>query len=791
MIQVSKDTQERISRLRQQVLVTPEVCVEKARYMTQSYKETEGEPSYYRRAKALEWILRNITVSISDDELIVGRVTSKARGGALSPEINCRWYVDQLELLSERPSDRFRPIPEETKQEIKEIVAYWEGKSLCDYWHETVSEEAKKLTGILFNGGSFCCNTQYYGHITVQYEKVLRLGISGIRKEVEEAQSRLDPDKDAEKTEYLNAMKIALNSAVILAHRYGDLAKKMAEEECSEKRRAELLQIEKICRKVPEFPAETFREAIQSTWFVYMAVMIESWGAGPSLDSIDKYLYPYYEKDMEKGILSDEEAFLLISMFFVKCNEQLTIYHTDATKTFGGMSSRVSVNLGGKKADGTTAVNPLSYLFLEAERIVACGEDMVVQVDSETPEDFLILAVEVARDVHGKIKFVGDEVIAGNLISYGIPAEKVHELVVTGCNTMGIPGVTLEAPGGILNLPLLLDLALYNGYSHHLGIQLGPETGNAAKFTGWEDVFDAFKAQFEYFLPYIMEIRDKDKALYGKYMPAPFQSALYDTCIAHGTDVMNGPEGVYMAFGISLAGLPNVGDALETIKEAVFKENLFTMDTLLKACMNNFEGYDDILHLINKLPKFGNDMDEVDDLVNQVLTYCSDKVAEYPGYLGARSTVAAATITADVPHGQNVGAQPDGRRAGEPIAEGGISPHQGRNQSGATSTFRSVAKLNHQKLGNGSVLNMRFDPAAVDSEIKVRKLADLVRTFHMMGGFLVQFNIVSTETLRAAQRNPEDYKDLIVRVATYSAYFIELSRELQEDIISRLEFMEV
>ena len=790
MNKISEDTRNRIMRLREHVLNPPEVCVEKARYMTQSYKLTEGEPSAIRRAKALENILSNMTLTIMTDELLVGRVTSKPRGGAISPEINCRWYLDQLDLLSSRPSDRFQPIPQETKDEIKEIVDYWQGKSLYDYWERAVSDEAKEITCMVFNGGAFSCNTQYFGHFTVRYEKILDLGIKGLCKEIDEKKP-LDEDRDKDKVEYLKAMKTALGASVTLAHRYADLAEKMAQTECSEKRAEELKEISRICRKVPEYPAESFREAIQSVWFVYIALVVECWGASPCFDRIDQYLYPYYKEDVEKGIITKEEAFLLVSMLLIKCNEQLTVYHTEATKTFGGMTSRVSVNLGGRKKNGLSAVNDLSYLFLEAERIVACGEDMVVQVDNMTPDDFLSLALEVARDVHGKIKFVGDEVIEANMLSYGLPKDKILDLVVTGCNTMGIPGVTLDMPGGVVNLPLMLDLAMNNGYSPYLRKQLGPKTGDASEFKSWEELFNAFKRQFDYFIPYISEIRDKDKELYGRYMQMPFQSALYDMCIEQAKDVICGPAGVFMAFGISLAGAPNVGDSLEAVKKAVFDDKSVTLEKVIEACNNNFDGYEKELSVLKKTPKFGNDIDEVDKMVDEVLSYCSEKTASLPGYMGARSTVAAAAITSNIAHGKNVGAQPDGRRAGTPLSEGGISPHQGRNTSGPTATLKSVAKLDHKKLGNGSVLNMRFDPEALNTREKVSKLASMVKAFHDMGGYLVQFNIVSTETLREAQKHPEDYKDLIVRVATYSAYFIELSRELQDDIISRLEFSQL
>ena len=785
---ISSDIKERILRLREHVLQPPQVCVEKGKYMTESYRRTEGEPEYWRRAKALKNILEKMTLTIYDDEKLVGTVTSRPRGGALSPEINCSWYIDQMDVLSTRDSDRFAPVEDWEKDEIRNMVSYWTGKSLFERWNAAVPEKCKEKASLVFSGGAFSGNTQYYGHFAVLYERLLSGGIKKIREEIEKSQAKFASAGDRDKCDYLEAMKMAVDTAPMLAERYAELAREMAAAEEPGIRRSELEQIADICERVPENPARSFREALQSVWFAYVVMVMESWGASPCLDRIDQYLYPYYKADVEAGRITDEEVIELIAMFFIKCNEQLTIYHTEATKIFGGMTSRISINLGGIGADGKTAVNPLSYLILEAEELVACGEDMVIQVGERTPDEFMLRAVKLAKAVRGKIKFVGEDVLHRNLVSYGVCREDQYDQVVTGCNTMGVPGVTLDMPGGIVNLPLMLDLAMYDGYSPYLGMQIGPHTGKAEGFSSWEELFEAFKRQFDYFIPDIEFQKNKDKELYGQYMQAPFQSALYDICIERGMDVMSGAVAPNMAFGISLAGAPNVGDSLAVVRKLVFEDKRLTMAELLEACRNDFIGYENVLHMINSVPKFGNGDSYVDNIVDEVLSYCSDKAAQYPGYMGARSTVAAAAITANIPHGKNVGAQPDGRRAGTPLSEGGISPHQGRNVSGTTATMLSVGRLNHQKLGNGSVLNMRIDPDILKGDAELMKLAQEIKGFNAIGGYLVQFNIVSTETLRDAQKHPEQYKDLIVRVATYSAYFIELSQELQEDIINRLEF---
>jgi pyruvate-formate lyase len=438
--------------------------------------------------------------------------------------------------------------------------------------------------------------------------------------------------------------------------------------------------------------------------------------------------------------------------------------------------------------DGKDGVNELSYLFLEAEEDVRLLEDLAVRVHTSTPEPFLVKACEIAKLVSGKIKFVSDETIIQQLLSDGKPIECARDYALTGCFIHTVPGRSYDPGGNFLNLPLMLELALNNGVSRLTGEQIGPKTGDPRKFKSYDEVWRAYHQQVEALIrQYIVSI-NVSRQLSAEFLPTPLQSALYDGCIERALDVTNGGTAPYSTMGLWVCGIPNVGDSLAVVKRLVFEEKSVTMDALLAALDHNLEGEDELLGRINNVPKFGNDDDYVDSVVNEVLTHFRSELDKYKGFAGVKFTLAAGAVTSNIDFGKLVGALPDGRKAGEPLSEGGISPYQGRDVSGPTSTMKSVSKLDLIKASGGAVLNMRFNPDALKDESKMRKFAHLIRTFGQTGGDLVQFNIVSADMLKDAQKYPEKYRDLLVRVATYSAYFVDLPPEYQNDIIARTEF---
>lgn len=777
----------RIRQLRKAMLVQPSVCVERAKLITESYRQTEGEPAPIRRGKAFAHLLRHMTVRIYPQELIVGRPTSKVRGGSISPELQCDWILKELDILSTRETDPFEPLTQEERDILADVVSYWDTRSLRYHWSQEVGEEHKPYDDLIIGGGAFCGNNQFPGHASPDYGQLLQFGAQGL---LEQVTKRLQEPADEGQRAELEGMKLCLEALAELGDRYAAEARRLARTESDPQRARELLEIAAVCDKVPRKPAKSFREAVQSLWFGYICVMLENWGTGNTFLRIDQYLSPYYEADKAKG-LTQEEAYQYLAMLLINCNSACVVYSEMRSHGFAGNNSGCSFTIGGVKPDGSCAVNDLSYLILEAERAVNMGsDDVVVRLNDNTPEDFTLLACEVARDVGGKLKFLGDKTAIANLERDGMTRQQANDYAIAGCTSPTVGGLSYNIPGGIISLPGILELALNNGVHRMTGLQLGLKTGNPADFTSFEQLWEAFCAQVRHVIPHCHAIKNTDKAMFSRYMPSPFQSALLPCCVERGTDVIDGGTKPFYSFAMSLAGAPNTGDALAAIKKYVFEEGKVTLGQICDALAANFEGYEDLQKLLIRAPKFGNNDPYVDTLVNQVLSYVSDVVAETPGFHGAQSTAAAAAVTANIGLGMVLGATPDGRKAGEPISEGGISPAQGRNSSGTTATMLSVAGLDHSKLRHGEVLNMRINPDAVQGEEKLKKFRALILSYVRAGGFLVQFNIVSTETLRDAQLHPENHRDLVVRVATYAAYFVELGPELQNDIIRRLEFTE-
>jgi len=776
----------------ERIFTLPVVCVERGRYFTKAYQETEGAPPALRQATALAKTLDNMSIRISEGELIVGYPSSKERGGAVLPEINAQWLYSEIDNIPVRQWDRFEQPTADERGEILAMLPYWKGRSLFDIWQKHLPARLRELLDSGFVGGvTFGTNGFYPGHVAVDFEMVLTQGLCGRYQKAIEATEALDllREENLPKYYFYQAVTIALDAVRRFSLRYAQLAREQATAEADSVRQQELLEIGRICEKVPWQPAETFHEAVQATYMVWLALMVEGWGHGLTLGRADQYLHSYYMADLASGRISREGALELLELLFIKLNTTVTIDDSNTATCFAGFPQAVNITLGGIKQDGSSAINELTYLLMEAERDIGMtAEDLVIRVSENSPRGYLRAAAELAKDLKGKLKFVSDPVAIAQLCADGYPERLAREYIITGCNSPCVPGVSLDVPGGLFNLAFMLELALNDGISRVTGKQVGLRTGNPRAFAGFEDVWNAFCEQTRHFIAVLAVVTNVDREVFIQHLAVPLQSALFQGPMERGCDLFNGGTGQLSRQAFSLAAAPNVGDSLAAIKRVVFEKKQATMHELIDALDQNFDGYEKLLYLFQRAPKFGNGDAYVDDLVNRVLGFCSDTAHAHMGRCGTPLIVAAATITSNVPLGLGVGALPDGRLAGMPLAEGGISPHQGRNTSGPTPTMRSVAGLCHKKLTNGSVLNMRFDPAVIKSRANIEKFVDLFRAYLLGGGFFVQFNIIDTETLREAQKHPEQYQDLLVRVATYSAYFVELSPDMQEDIINRMEF---
>ena len=782
---------DRVGRLRERMLRMPEICVQRAYWWTTSYQETEAEAEITRRAKALAKVLENIPVKINEDELIVGMTTTKERGAVLFPEFQWEYIVKEFESFSARDWDTFGAISEQEKKLVIDTLPYWSGRCTWDRFNATMPPEVKKYHGGVFMIGTASMSGVHYGHETVDYARLLALGLTGMERDVQARLDTLDVARleDFEKHQFLEATKITLAAVASFAGRYSALAVTMAARETDRARKAELEKIADICARVPAGPAGSFHEALQSIWFAHIALRNEGWGPGLSFGRLDQYLYPFLKEDLARGTLTRSEARELLGAFLVKVNDTAFLTSTLNIESLAGFPTMVSMTLGGVTPEGKDAVNELSYLFIDAEQDVGLNaEEITIRVTNANPDSFLMKALDVSKALRGKFKFVSDRTIIDQLLSEGRPVEHARDYVLVGCFTPAVPSHSLDVTAAQINGPMMLELALNNGRLRLTGELAGVETGDPSSFRSYEEVWAAFEKQVAFFMHKMLAARNIDTQLYAKYATCPFMSSFFTACVENGKDLIAGGTAPYIREGFGLGGLPNIGDSLAAIKRVVFDDHLTDMKGLVDALDKNFEGEERLLQALKNAPKFGNDDDYVDFVVNDVVGLFEREIGRHKGLCGAKPALAVASGTGHLIMGTQVGATPEGRKAGEPFAEGGISPHQGRNTSGPTATLRSVSKVDHMKIRGGSVLNMKFNPEALFGQEKKDKFLSMLRMYCETGGFHVQFNIVDVKTLRDAQKHPEKYRDMLVRVATYSAKFVELSPRMQEDIIARTEF---
>ncbi len=777
----------RVAALREKVLGAPQICTERAYLMTESYKKTEGEPKVFQRVKAMDHILQNMSVGIDDGEIIVGRSTSKSRGAPLNPELQWKWYLDEIDELSTRQWDRCAPITDDEKVKMRECLPYWEGKTPAEHWipnADPVALKNQETSAFVSLAGV----AMHLAHSSVDYEKAINVGLEGIKKEIDDELAKM-PAPAQNKRDYLEAAKITLDAVIKFANRYADLAQEMALKETDNKRRAELLSIAEVCRNVPAKPARSFHEALQSMWFVNIGLRVEAPALGITFGRPDQFLFPFFNADIKSNKITKEYARELLALTLVKMNDMAMVMSGVQVESLGGFPTMAGITIGGVTKDGKNAVNELSYLILEAETQVGLTVDeVIIRIGEETPAEFIEKACAANKLMRGKLKFVSDYTVIKQMTAEGRPVEIARDYILAGCFTPTVPAVCFDTTAGSINGMLVLELALNNGVSRMTGEQIGPKTGDPRQFMNMDDVLEALKIQVEAIIEPGLTLHRQYRELYTKFVPQPFQSILFEGCVQKGLDFADGLNAPHLREGYGLAGIVDMADALAGLKLAVFDKNIVTMPELIDALDKNFEGHEQLQQFLKNAPKFGNDIPYVDDLANTVIDTFDSEVKKFRGYKGAEVALAGATGTAHLLTGTTVGATPDGRNAGDPLAEGGVSPHQGQNQAGVTSTFNSVSRLNHVKLPAGSVFNMRINPSALKDDAKVKKFASMLRTYCKLGGFHAQFNIVDGAILRKAQQEPDNYRDLVVRVATYSAVFTELSKQLQDDIIKRTEF---
>ncbi|MND56419.1 Benzylsuccinate synthase alpha subunit [compost metagenome] len=837
----SKPT-DRILRLKKQIIdARPHVESERAVLATQAYKETEGLPPILRRAKVVEKIFNELPVTIRDDELVVGAITKNPRSTEICPEFSFDWVEKEFETMATRVADPFE-IPKQTADELREAFKYWPGRTTSDLASSYMSQKAKDCIA----NGVFTVGNYFYGgvgHVCVDYGKILNIGFSGVIAEAVrhlEALDQMDPSY-IKKQQFYNAVIISYKAAIDFAHRYAAKAQELASRESNPTRRAELEQIAKNCRLVPEYPASNFWEACQTMWFIQCMLQIESSGHSISPGRFDQYMYPFLKADTS---ISREFAQELIDCIWIKLNDVNKTRDEVSAQAFAGYAVFQNLCVGGQTPEGRDATNDVSYMCMEAT--VHCrlpAPSFSIRVWQGTPDEFLYRAAEVIRLGLGVPAVYNDEVIIPALQNRGVSLADARDYGIVGCvEPQAIHKTEGWHDAAFFNVAKVLEITLNDGKVG--STQLGPVTGDPKRWTSIEDFYDAFNKQMAFFVKYLAEADNCVDIAHGERAPLPFLSPMVEDCMGRGKSLQEGGA-LYNFTGPQAFGVADTGDSVYAMKKFVFDEKKISMAELKEALDANFglaigqkantagggeltEGqiyeavrkvlssnksmdvtalkeevyrtlstdtitapagsskYDGIRRLLDSAESFGNDIDDVDLIARKCAQIYCLEVEKYKNPRGGQFQAGIYPVSANVLFGKDVGALPDGRPAKAPLADG-VSPRQGKDHLGPTAAANSVAKLDHFIASNGTLYNQKFLPSALAGDNGLRNFASLVRSYFDQKGMHVQFNVVDRDTLLAAQKDPEAYRDLVVRVAGYSAQFVVLAKEVQDDIISRTE----
>jgi formate C-acetyltransferase len=781
---------ERVRKLREQSLTTkPCLSLERATLLTDFYENGGSEEVSIpvARALAFKYILENKEICINDGELIVGERGPAPQAAPTYPEI-CVHSMKDLDILNSREKISFS-VDDETRRISEErIIPFWKGKSIREKIFGSMTNEWIEA----YKAGVFTefMEQRAPGH-TVSGKHIFYKGFSELKREIQVSISNLDFNNDPEaisKQEELKAMEISADAIIILANRYSERAKALSLKETNETRKKELERIAEICSYVPENAPRTTWEALQHYWFIHLGVITElnTWDSfNPG--RLDQNLYPFYEKDLHERNIPIDKIKEILQCFWVKFNNQPAPPKVGVTaEESNTYTDFCLINLGGVKEDGTDAVNDLSFLLLDIiEEMRILQPSSMIQISKETPNEFLLRAMKVVRTGFGQPSIFNTEAIVQEMLNQGKSITDARNGGASGCVETGAFGKEAYILSGYFNTVKILELTLNNGIDPRIGKQIGLKTGDVTEFQTFEELFEAFTKQLNYFIDIKIEGNNIIERLWAENLPSPFMSLLVDDCIEKGKDYNDGGAR-YNTTYIQGVGLGTITDSLVSIKHNVFDKKNIRMNDLLLALENNFENHNSIHQkILNETPKYGNDDDSADEITTQVFEIFYNAVNERPNTKGGVHRINLLPTTVHVYFGSVIGATPDGRKAEDPLSEG-ISPVQGMDMKGPTAVIKSASKIDHLRTG-GTLLNQKFTPEILKKDEDLKKVGHLIRAYFRMNGHHIQFNVVSAETLRKAQLNPEKYKSLIVRVAGYSDYFINLGESLQNEIIKRTE----
>ena len=777
---------DRIEVLKNRMLSVPRFAsIEQAKIITDTYKEHEDEPRIMQRAYSLKNCLEKINIRVEPEELIVGNRTAGVRYGVVFPESGSTWVNKEFETLPTRPQDKFYVREEDIKYFREVIYPYWQGKSLEDVLRARYGKEIDEISKV----AKINQKDHAQGHINPDCAGWLKKGPAGLKAEAEEY---LKKETDEEKKLFYQSVVTVMDGTIHFIQRYRDLLNSQAEEnpEWADNMR----KIAQVCDNISKRPAETFHEAAQALWFLFVILQMESNASSFSPGRMDVFMYPYYKHDKEAGIATDQDILDIIESLWLKFNEIVYMRNANSAKFFAGFPIGFNIALGGQDENGEAYENEVSYLLLKAQEHIGLPQpNLSVRLCEKTSEKLLKAAIKVVSLGSGMPQFFNDNAVIPAMIhDLGIEEKDAKNYAIVGCVELTTQGDNLGwSDAAMFNLNKALELALNNGKCLLTGKQLAPDRGNLTTFDTFEDLENAFRENIDYFMDKMILACEQVEQAHMDLLPTPFLSAVINDCMGKGEDVTRGGA-KYNLSGIQMIQVANLADSLAAIKQLVYDEKKVSKERLLSALQKNYEG-DEILRtmLLNKVPKYGNDVEWVDNLGAKWAKYFRERLNNYTNYRGGKYHTGMYTVSAHVPMGENVGASPDGRYAKTPLADGGMSPVYGRDEHGPTAVLKSVSRLDKSWTTNGGLLNMKFLPEFFKTENGSDKFAKMLRTFVDLEIPHIQFNVVRKEDLLAAKENPEQYRNLTVRVAGYTAYFVELAGELQDEIIARTSYNDI
>jgi len=770
----------RISSLREKTFSFPRyLSADQAKIITRIYQENEASPVSLKRAMALAASLEEMPISIDPQELLVGNRTPEIRAGVIFPEAGISWIARELDTLPSRPQDPFRVRDSHKKVFLEEIEPYWSGNTLEDHIYKEFGDELSAIETVV----KINQKDHAQGHICPHVEQWLTLGPSGLLEIARKAQENASPQQ----AEFYESTCLVLEAAINFIGRYTELAESKLAENEDKAVQDDLREIQRMCLRLAEQPPATFREALQSVWFLFVMLHMESNASSFSPGRMDQYLLPFFQKDMESGNLDLDGSLELIDALFIKFNQIVYMRNAHSARYFAGFPIGFNVALGGQTIQGEDATNTLSYLFLKAQDHIGLPQpNLTARLHKGSPHPFVLECSRIIGLGSGMPQIVNDESIIPSLENAGLEHRDAMDYAVVGCVELSSQGKSLGwSDAAMFNLVKALELALNDGQCLLTGKQIGVRTGSLADHQSFTDLEKAFAIQIDHFIQRMMKSCEFVEAAHQRHLPSALLSTVVENCLEKGVDVTAGGA-YYNLSGIQAIQLANVADSLAVLKKLVYQEKVLDKEEFLQSLQNNFKDQDELrLTCLENVPKYGNDVEWVDKLGSMWVNYFNEKIKSYKNYRGGDYILGLYTVSAHVPMGQNVGASPDGRLARSPLADGGISPMYGQDLHGPTAVLASVSRIPSLLAGNGTLLNMKFLPSFFHTKKDREKFASFLKAFVRMPIHHVQFNVVKREDLIEAKQHPERYLGLTIRVAGYTAYFVELAEDLQNEIIER------